>query len=673
MAGVVLAAVATTVGIAGTSAAQADPPEPLKKKGLGAQGAPDKGFIKDSYIVVLKDRKLKGADVKTDASTLTTKYGGAVRQTFSRSLRGYSATMTAAQAKELAADPEVARVEQNRKFTKSDATQANPPSWGLDRIDQTWLPLNKQYTYPNTASNVTAYVIDTGIRISHQQFGGRASYGIDTIDGDAVADDCDGHGTHVAGTVGGSGFGVAKGVKLVAVRVLDCNGSGSTESVLAGVEWVTANAVKPAVANMSLGVFDPDRFETVVDDAVAASIASGVTYAIAAGNDGADACDVAPARVPGAITVGATDEADFTAFFSNFGPCLDIHAPGNNILSSIQTSDTASARFSGTSMASPHVAGAAAHLLSANPGWTPAQVTAQLVKQAQLGGARGFVEDTTTRLLQVGERSFPNTVTGIRANANNKFVTAENAGKASLIANRVEVGAWERFDIVNVGGGFVALRSKINNRYVTAESAGAKPLIANRTAVGDWEKFTLSTNGDGSFSLRANANGRFVTAESAGAKALIANRTGIGVWERFWFATPPTQISLRANINNKIVTAENAGKNPLIANRAAAGAWEAFDIVDIGGGWVALRAKINSRYVVAETAGSKALIANRKAVGDWEAFYLWHWGDGSVLLVANANFNFVNAPNSGNSPLIANFPFDGTTIPPASTHFFYLS
>jgi subtilisin family serine protease len=256
------------------------------------------------------------------AGDLARQYGGAVRQSYKNAVKGFSAKLTERAAKRLAANPAVDYVEQDRQVAAT-GTQANPPSWGLDRIDQASLPLNGSYTYPNAASNVTAYVIDTGVRISHADFGGRAVNGYDFIDNDPVANDCNGHGTHVAGTVGGTSYGVAKGVKLVAVRVLDCQGSGSYSQIIAGVDWVTRNAVKPAVANMSLG----GSAGSTLDNAVKASIAAGVTYAVAAGNSNADACNTSPARLPEAITVGATDSADARASFSNYGACLDLFAP----------------------------------------------------------------------------------------------------------------------------------------------------------------------------------------------------------------------------------------------------------------------------------------------------------------------------------------------------------
>jgi subtilisin family serine protease len=345
-----------------------------------------------SYIVTLTDGT---SDVDTTAQRLASRYGGTVRQTYDAALRGFELSIGERAARRLAADRSVSAVEQNHTISLA-ATQANPPSWGLDRIDQRNLPLNRSYTFPNTASSVHAYIIDTGIRFSHRTFGGRAASGFDAIDG-GRADDCNGHGTHVAGTVGGNEFGVAKRVQLVAVRVLDCNGSGSTASVVAGINWVTRNRILPAVANMSLGGGPSGS----IDTAVSRSISAGVTYAIAAGNSNANACNFSPARVPAAITVGATDRTDRRASFSNFGTCLDIFAPGVAIVSSVNTSDTATASFSGTSMATPHVAGAAALVLQANPGFSPAQVRSRLVADATTGHVIGAGTGSPNRLLFV--------------------------------------------------------------------------------------------------------------------------------------------------------------------------------------------------------------------------------------------------------------------------------
>jgi len=344
--------------------------------------------VPGSYIVVLKD----GA-VSTKSVGLARGYGARVRQTFGAVLNGFEAGMTEAAAKRLAADPSVAYVEQNQTISLS-ATQTGA-TWGLDRIDQRARPLSTTYTYSTTASNVTAYIIDTGILYSHSDFGGRASFGYDAVGTGGV--DCNGHGTHVAGTVGGTTYGVAKAVKLVGVRVLNCAGSGTTAGVIAGVNWVTSNAKKPAVANMSLG----GGVSTTLDNAVASSISSGVTYALAAGNSTANACNSSPARVASAITVGATTSTDAKASYSNYGTCLDIFAPGSSITSDWYTSSTATNTISGTSMASPHVAGAAALVLSVNPAYTPAQVRDSLVASSTLNVVTSPGTGSPNRLLFV--------------------------------------------------------------------------------------------------------------------------------------------------------------------------------------------------------------------------------------------------------------------------------
>jgi len=336
---------------------------------LGAGAA---NTVAGSYIVVFKD----GAGAR--ANGMTAKYGGQVRATWTDALNGYAAAMTEQQAKRTAADPAVAYVEQDQVFHLT-TDQLNPPSWGLDRVDQRALPLDAKYTFNTTASNVTAYIIDTGIRTTHTTFGGRAVWGTNTT-GDGNNTDCNGHGTHVSGTVGGSQYGLAKGVRLVAVKVLTCSGSGSTTGVINGINFVTAQhaAGAPAVANMSLG----GGASTALDNAVRNSIADGVTYAVASGNSNANACNSSPARVTQAITVNASTQTDARASFSNFGTCTDIFAPGQGITSSWNASDTATNTISGTSMATPHVTGAAALYLATHPTASPATVASALAANA---------------------------------------------------------------------------------------------------------------------------------------------------------------------------------------------------------------------------------------------------------------------------------------------------
>ncbi|RFU86821.1 S8 family peptidase [Streptomyces triticagri] len=352
-------------------------PAGAAESGLAAKGVIENagapGAISGSYIVTL-DEDAARAGSKA-GKQVAKEYGADIEQTFRSALNGYQVKASKAEAERLAADPAVASVVQNRTFT-IDATQENPPSWGLDRIDQPSLPLDNSYTYPDSAGEgVTAYIIDTGVRISHEDFGGRATHGYDAVDGDNSADDGHGHGTHVAGTVAGTLHGVAKKADIVAVRVLDDNGSGTTAQVVAGIDWVTENAVKPAVANMSLG----GGADSALDEAVRNSIASGVTYSLAAGNESTDASTRSPARVEEAITVGATDSSDAAAYYSNYGSVLDLYAPGSDITSAWNTSDSATNTISGTSMAAPHVAGAAALYLADNTGASPDEVRDALV------------------------------------------------------------------------------------------------------------------------------------------------------------------------------------------------------------------------------------------------------------------------------------------------------
>jgi subtilisin family serine protease len=327
---------------------------------------------------------------------------------YSSALEGFAARMTDKQLRRVLRDSSVKYVEPDAEVTIADKPTPGdrsrrapvggaavgphtlPPSgqtvqtgatWGLDRIDQPARPLNGIYRYTATGATVRAYILDTGIYAAHSQFGGRAWGGFTAIADGRGANDCHGHGTHVAGTIGGSIHGVAKGVQLVGVRVLGCNGSGTWAGIIAGIDYVTYNHNGPTVANMSLS----GGFNQAVNDAVTRSIAEGVTYAVAASNDyGANACSYSPASTPDALTVGATDSADARAAFSNIGPCLDVWAPGVSITSTWPTSTTATNTISGTSMASPHVAGLAALFLQNNPYATPATVNA-VIKGAAVG------------------------------------------------------------------------------------------------------------------------------------------------------------------------------------------------------------------------------------------------------------------------------------------------
>nr|MDT0657971.1 S8 family peptidase [Micromonospora sp. DSM 115978] len=365
----VVAAIALTAGAAvaapGTAVAAGQPAPLLSASGTAIPG---------SYLVVLEG-KPDLARTRTAAARATS-LGAKITHRYGSALNGYAATLTPDQVDAVRADPAVAYIAPNQRISLK--TTQTPANWGLDRVDQRALPLNNTYEYERTGAGVTVYVIDSGIRASHLDFGGRVGGGFDAT-GEGWTGDCIGHGTHVAGTIGSGSFGVAKSVRLVPVRVFACSPYTSTDIVVAGVDWVTANAGGPAVVNMSLG----GPADPVMDDAVANSINSGITYVVAAGNAyGADACQFSPAHLSEAVTVAATDATDTRAAFSNVGSCVDLFAPGVDITSLSGSSDTGYRVSSGTSMAAPHVAGAAALHLEAHPADTPDQVSATLLGNA---------------------------------------------------------------------------------------------------------------------------------------------------------------------------------------------------------------------------------------------------------------------------------------------------
>jgi subtilisin family serine protease len=349
-----------------------------------------------AYIVVLKGAASGAVNTARDHGK---RHGVPVTHVYGNALQGYAARLDLADVQSLRADSSVAMVVPDG-IASIDETQTGA-TWGLDRIDQRKLPLSGTFTYTNTGAGVTAYVIDTGVRVSHTDFGGRARSGWDFVEDDAVANDCNGHGTHVAGTVGGATHGVAKGVELVAVRVLDCAGFGLWSDIIAGIDFVTADhqAGEPAVANMSLG----GGANLAVDLAVKNSIADGVAYAVAAGNANLPACMFSPARVPEAMTSGASTATDAKASFSNWGSCMDWFAPGQSITSTWSTGDSAINTISGTSMASPHTAGVAALYLQSHPAATPATVHKTLASTATprriTGVDRRFYAGTANLLL----------------------------------------------------------------------------------------------------------------------------------------------------------------------------------------------------------------------------------------------------------------------------------
>jgi subtilisin family serine protease len=497
--------------------------------------------IAGQYIVVFEEgvAGVRGHASNADfmASELASQYGGRVERVFKYAVHGFSVEMDAKRAEALSRDPRVKYVEEDGIMSIDQTTQ-NSATWGLDRSDQRNLPLDSKYSYNYNGSGVNAYIIDTGIRYSHADLGSRARFGFDAFGGNGS--DCNGHGTHVAGTTGGTAWGVAKGVSLVAVRVLDCNGSGTTSGVIAGVDWVTANHAKPAVANMSLGGGASSTLDTAVNN----SINSGVTYAVAAGNGDQlgrqqDACNYSPARVPAAITISASNSSDAKASWANYGNCVDFFAPGVSITSAWYTSDTATSTISGTSMAAPHVAGAAALYLQANPSASPLAV-------------RDFLYNQTTKNIITSSSTTNNhlmfTLWGGGGTTNNPPTASFTFSCTDLACSFNGTGSSDSDGSIsgyswNFGDGSAGSGSTVSRTYASGGTYTVTLTVTDNEGATDSESKTVTVSGGGSG----------ITLSATGYKVKGAQNVDLT-----WGGATSTSVDVFRN-STKIITTANDG------------------------------------------------------------------------------------------------------------------
>ena len=487
------------------------------------QEAPAKSFgqsrpIAGRYIVVFKDTV---NDVQTEALALAQSHGGQIKHVYGNAIKGFSATFPDAAVQALKNMPNVDFIEQDQTVSLQETAFAQAESqatWGLDRIDQVTRPSDSIYHYNYQGAGVNAFIIDTGIRSDHIEFTGRLKPGYNVApDSAGVVSstdtaDCNGHGTHVSGIVGGTVYGVAKGVTLIPVRVLDCTGSGTSSGVIAGINWVAANTLRPAVANMSLGM---SAVSTAVNAAVAGAVGKGVTMVVAAGNSNVDACTTSPASEPSALTVGATDINDVRASYSNFGACLDVFAPGSSITSAWYTSASAAAILSGTSMASPHVTGIAALALAASPTARPADVALFVTSKA-----------SANQLTSIGTGS-PNLLayslaTGMPANMAVPSVAVKSIA-ASSVKTKSSWAAGATVSIRDVSTGAAVANATVSGNF---NPGGAKSCVTASTgscklASSNLSLTTLSTT----FSV-TNVSGTNMTYDSSqnSATQLVLNR-----------------------------------------------------------------------------------------------------------------------------------------------------
>jgi subtilisin family serine protease len=527
---------------AGILAACADQPAPTAVSEpapapLLAAGPQDQS-LRDRYIVVFKP-SVRDVDATVDG--LVREHGiGQVHYRYRAAIQGFAATLPPQALEGLRRSPLVEFIEADG-LAYAIGTQSNPPSWGLDRVDQRDLPLNSSYGYQNEGQGVEAYILDTGIRYTHQEFvpAGRAVSGRDFVSNDAFSEDCHGHGTHVAGTVGGTTTGIAKQVKLFGVRVLDCSGSGSYSGITAAVDWVTqeklARPAVPMVGNMSLGGGKSTTLNSAVDN----SVTKGVVWAVAAGNSNANACNYSPASAASALTVGATTSTDARASYSNYGSCLDVFAPGSSIYSSTYNSDNTYASWNGTSMASPHVAGVAALYLSANPTASAATANSAITGGATTGKVTSLGTGSPNRLLYsllaggtVEPPSPPDAPTSLAASA--------QSSSAILLT-------WT--DNADNEDAYLVERSTDNNAFsqIASLGAGTTAYTATGLSAGTIYEFRVRASNAGGTSAYSNtASATTLTATVVGVTSLTG--TSASVNGRFWRATVVATVLNASNV-----------------------------------------------------------------------------------------------------------------------------